>query len=150
VNRGAPGGRAPWSTGDLVGVVAVVAAGAAVCAGAWTGASGHADFRDQKGWLALGVAGFLLAVAGQSWWLHRGRRSVAAHAALLMAEAAALAPVASGPAVPASAAERLVAADGMRRFHRPECPIAAGRGWSPIPRPVHEAAGRTPCGICRP
>ena len=39
---------------------------------------------------------------------------------------------------------------GMQHFHRSECPIAAGRSWTPLSRPTHEAAGRTACGICQP
>jgi hypothetical protein len=46
--------------------------------------------------------------------------------------------------------EGLVATGDMRHFHRSDCPIAAGRGWSAEPRRSHEAVGRTPCGICQP
>ena len=148
MNRPGRGGRAPWDTGALVRLIVIVAIGAVLCAVAWTGASGHAEFKDQKGWVAVGVAGFLVAVAGQSLWLKQGRRAVAAHAAQLMGQAAALAPAASGPAAVTAGSDRLVAADGMRHFHRPDCPIAAGRGWAPVARRVHESAGRTPCGIC--
>ena len=153
MNRPPAGGRAPWDTGDLVRLIAVVAVGGVVCAVAWTGASGHAELRDQTGWVAVGVAGFLVAVAGQGLWLLRGRRALSAHAAAVMVEAAALTPAGagSGSARPmAAAAEWLVAADGLRHFHRPDCPIAARRHWSPLPRRAHEAAGRTACGICRP
>ena len=144
------GGRAPWSNGDLVRLVAVVAAGAVLCAVAWTGASGHAELKDQTGWVAVGVTGFLLAVAGQGLWLLRGRRAAHAHATLVMAAAAALAPSGAGPVAVGDRADRLVAADGLRHFHRAGCPIAAGRHWPPVTRAVHEAAGRTACGICQP
>ncbi len=141
-------GRAPWATPDLVRLIAFVAAGAGGCAVAWTGASAHAELRDQTGWIALGVVAFGVAVAGQSRWLRQGRRAVAAHATRVLGEAAALVPDQSGPAPVMAATEQVVSADGLRRFHRPDCPIAAGRGWSPLPRRTHEAAGRIPCGIC--
>ena len=146
------GGRAPWSNGELVRLIAGVGVGAVVFTVAWVGASGHAELKDQTGWLAVGVAGFFLAVAAQWLWIARGRRALSAHAARVMGEVAALAPVAGAavPTRPAAAVEQLVAADGMRRYHRPECPIALGRGWSPLSRPAHESAGRTACGICRP
>ena len=152
MNQPGRGGRAPWDRGDLVRVIAIVAIGAVVCAVAWTGASGHAELKDQKGWVAVGVAGFLVAVAGQSRWLRQGRRAVAAHAARVMGDVAALTPDSSPRGTPraVSPEQHLVATDGMRHFHRPDCPIAAGRGWAPLPRRAHEAAGRTPCGICRP
>jgi len=63
VNRPPAGGRAPWDTGDLVRLIAVVPVGAVVCAVAWTGASGHAELRDQTGWVAVGVVGFLVIAA---------------------------------------------------------------------------------------
>ena len=149
MNRPAAG-RAPWSNGDLVRLVAVVAAGGVLCAVAWTGASGHAELKDQTGWVAVGVTGFLLAVAGQGLWLVRGRRAVTAHATRVMTAAAALSPARVGPVGVADGGDRLVAAEGMRHFHRVGCPIAAGRNWTPVTRPVHEAAGRTACGICQP
>jgi hypothetical protein len=150
VNRTDQVGRAPWDTGELVRLIAGVAVGAAVFTIAWVGASGHAELKDQTGWLAVGVTGFFLAVAGQGLWIVRGRRALAARAARVMGEVAALAPASAGATRPARVVEQLVAADGMRRYHRPECPIASGRGWSPLPRPAHESAGRTPCGICQP
>jgi len=149
VNRPGAGGRAPWVARDLVRLIGFVVVGAVGCAVAWTGASAHAELSDQKGWIALGVTALAVAVAGQWLWLRQGRRAVAAHATRVLGEAAALAPAGS-PAAPvmASEADQLVAADGLNRFHRPDCPIAAGRGWSPLPRRAHEAAGRTACGIC--
>jgi len=148
----------PWATGDLVRLVAFVATGAIGCAVAWTGASAQAELRDQTGWIALGVAAFGLAVVGQSLWLRQGRRAVAAHAARVLGGSGALVPAGAGPgavsvtgaASAPGSAEQVVSADGLRRFHRPDCPIAAGRGWSPLPRRTQEAAGRTACGICRP
>ena len=148
MNRSAPG-RAPWSNGDVVRLAAGVMAGAVVCGVAWIGASGHAELSDQTGWVAVGVAGFLLAVAGQAQWLLRGRRAVNTQAARVMTGVAAVTPAGGRPA-PAVAAERLVAAEGLRHFHRPDCPIAAGHGWVPVSRSAHEAARRTACGICRP
>lgn len=146
---------APWATHDLVRLIAFVATGAVGCAVAWTGASAHAALRDQTGWIVLGVAAFGVAVVGQSLWLRQGRRAVAAHATRVLGEAAALAPegwraATVQAAAVAAEAELLVAAEGLRRFHRSDCLIAGGRGWSPLPRRTHEAAGRAPCGICRP
>ena len=151
MNRIDQGGRAPWRNGELVSLIAGVAVGAAVFTVAWIGASGHAELDDQKGWLVVGVFGFFLALAAQGLWIVRGRRAVATHAARVMGDVASLTTTPAGAvARPVQALEQLVAADGMRRYHRADCPIARGRGWSPLPRPAHESAGRTPCGICQP
>jgi len=69
-----------------------------------------------------------------------------------MGDVATLTPDASQRGTPraVSPEQHLMAADGMRHFHRPDCPIAAGRNWAPLPRVTHERAGRTACGICQP
>lgn len=150
MNSSDRGGAAPWDAADFVLLGAPVAVGGIACLLAWVGASGHARLEDQTGWVGLGVAGFGLAVVGQSRWLGRGRRAVAAHAARVLGDVPALVPPVSPSAAPSSSVENLVATTGMAHFHRTGCPIAAGRGWVPLSRGAHEAAGRTPCGICRP
>jgi hypothetical protein len=138
----------PWSRGDVVRLIAGVATGGIVVALGWNGAATRAQLDDQTGFVVLGVAGFLVAVMAQSLWLKRGRRAVAAYATAVQSTLAAL--VDRPPAAPVTSGDGLVATGGMRHFHRPDCPIAAGRGWSAEPRRSHEAAGRTPCGICSP
>ena len=140
--------RAPWTTTDLVRLIIPVVAGAVVVALAWNGVSTRARLDDQTGWITVGVAGFALAAAGQMVWIQRGRRAVAIHAARIQDDVAALISHQSRPQPVTGRAEGLVAAAGMRHFHRSDCPIAVGRGWRPEPRGAHEAAGRTPCGIC--
>jgi hypothetical protein len=50
-----------------------------------------------------------------------------------------------------SAPEPLVALDGMRRYHRPGCPLLAGKATTTAAsRSGHERAGRRPCGVCEP
>ena len=148
----APARRAPWNTGDLVAVAAPVAVGGVVVIAAWTGASAKYKLDDQKGWIVLGVVGLLLAVVAQGLWVRRMRKTVARHAAEVLAGTAALT---AGPAVAlasvptaATVGDGLVAAEGLTHFHRSSCPIARQRNWTPVPRATHEAAGRTPCGIC--
>lgn len=140
----------PWSRGDRVRLAVLVALGGAVCGLAWNGAATRSRLEDQTAWIALGVAGFLVAAIAQVVWLRQGRRAVAAYGAQVQASVASL--IQDRIAVPAQPgwAGGLVAAEGMRHFHRPDCPIAAGRPWPPEPRRIHEAAGRTPCGICAP
>jgi hypothetical protein len=146
-------GGAPWTTPHLVRVIVPVAVGALIVALAWNGVSARAQLNDQKGWITVGVAGFAMAVAGQMVWLKRGRRAVAIHAARLQDDVSALVARQSRPApAPIRAdgvrADGLIAATGMRHFHRSGCPIVAGQAWRSEPRGAHEAAGRTPCGIC--
>lgn len=142
--------RAPWRTNDLVLLIAFVGVGAVLCALAWNGTATRSRLEDQTGWITVGVAGFALSLAGQTWWLRRGRRAVALQAVRVRGDMATVVQDRSETAPRTSRSEALVAADTMPHFHRPECPIAAGRGWHPVSRLAHEAAGRTPCGICSP
>lgn len=50
--------------------------------------------------------------------------------------------------VPSS--QKIVAGDGMRFFHRADCPMAVGREWEAAPPGEHTQAGHVPCGMCRP
>jgi hypothetical protein len=62
------------------------------------------------------------------------------------------APAGAGPAgAPGPAgAEPLVAGPNMARYHRPSCPLAAGKPVRPENRRAHEQAGRRACGVCAP
>ncbi len=137
-----------WSRADLVRLAIGIATGGVVVAVAWNGAATRSQLDDQTGFIVLGVAGFLVAVLAQSLWLKRGRRAVGAYATTIQASVAAL--VERPSATPMTGPDGLVATGDMRHFHLPDCPIAAGRGWSAEPRRYHETAGRTPCGICQP
>jgi peptidoglycan/LPS O-acetylase OafA/YrhL len=141
----------PWSRRDLVRLAVGIATGGVVVALAWNGAATRSQLDDQTAYVALAVAGFLVAVAAQSLWLKRGRRAVAVYAAAVQTSVATM--IDEPPAtrsVVITTGDGLVATGGMRHFHRSDCPIAADKGWSAEPRRSHEAAGRTPCGICVP
>ena len=142
--------KEPWSRGHFVRLAVLVVLGGVVCALAWNGTATRSRLEDQTAWVALGVAGLLMAAVAQVTWLRSGRRAVAVHSAQTQASVAALIrDRIAAPSTPRSASG-FVAAEGMAHFHRRECPIAAGQPWPPEPRRVHEAAGRTPCGICAP
>ena len=137
-----------WSRADLVRLTIGVVTGGVVVALAWNGAATRSQLDDQTGFIVLGVAGFLVAVLAQGVWLKRGRRAVATYATTIQASVAAF--VEQPSVTTMTGTDGLVATAGMLHFHRSDCPIAAGRGWSAEPRRSHEAAGRTPCGICTP
>jgi hypothetical protein len=142
--------KAPWSRGDFVRLVGLVVLGGLACALAWNGTSTRIRLADQTAWIGLGVSGFFVAAVAQFVWLVKGRRAVAVHGARIQASVAALIQDRIAAPTPSVSVAGFVAAEGMQHFHRPHCPVAVGRGWSAEPRGVHEAAGRTPCGICKP
>ena len=131
------------------------AAGVAVAALGWWGVSGEATVGQQFRWLALGVVGILVCLAAGAAWLFAGMRAVGLRIRAVV-------PVPSGErrlvrelrVVPeaggAVAADALVAAAGMRYFHRPSCTLARGKAVRPAERAEHLREGRAPCGVCRP
>ena len=48
----------------------------------------------------------------------------------------------------AFAANGYVSAPGMTRFHRPACPLAAGKPVRPLRPGEAGGAGLVPCGVC--
>jgi len=143
------GADAPWRTGDLLWAGGLAAAGLTGLALTWYGASGQPDWPDQLPWASLGVAATTVALLGLVSWLVAGLRRVrrlrrevvpllAAAAVLRSARATAVMPI--GTAV--------VAAPGMTRFHRPACPLAAGKPVQPVRPDEADGAGLVPCGVC--
>jgi hypothetical protein len=143
-----------------------VGLGGIVVAVSWYVCAGDLKFSQQVGPTDAAIAGLLLAGIGNLGWLLHGRRALGErHRSLLpdvtvdLAQAATVgtrrrlgATSATITPVPSAAVEPLfVAGEGMERFHRPDCALAAGRAdWTSRSRQEHVAAGRRPCGVCRP
>jgi hypothetical protein len=150
-----------WGAEDLLRWAITTGLGGIVMAVAWYIAAGEATFGQQVGPLDAALAGLLLSGLGNLVWLLHGRRALGERRRLLLpdvAEArvsAVAAVVVSGPPSTStgapSATDVFLAGEGMERFHKPECALAAGRtGWTTATRREHEDAGRRPCGVCRP
>ncbi len=141
----------PWTRVDAVRTAVLAAVGAVVWAVGWFGVSGEPALEDQIAPMNLAVVGVVLIGIGYSSWFLAGRRAVGtrrrAVLALVPEVAAAPAPVGANTAITPPA-------DGFlgseRLYHRPDCAMTADRAWEVEPRAVHERAGRTPCGVCRP
>lgn len=136
--------RQCWTSGLLV------AAGFAVVAWSWWGASGELTLSQQHGWIALGVAGVALVAAGSFSWLWSARRQVSNGLSLLHGWLPPAAPqlASATPAVPVLSLP--VAAEGMHLYHRPACQFAVGKGTRSATPAEHERVGRAPCPVCRP
>ena len=130
------------------------AAGVAVAALGWWGVSGEATVGQQFRWLALGVIGVLVCLAAGAAWLFAGMRTVGRRIrAVVPVPSEVRRPVRELHVVSDGAglsADALVAAAGMRYFHRPSCTLARGKNVRPAERAEHQREGRAPCGVCRP
>lgn len=147
------GGDAPWRPADLLGSAVLAGAGLLGLVVAWYGGSDQADWPDALPWASLAAVATTVAMLGLVAWLVSGFRRVrrlrrevlpALHAQVGTSRrpAPAVAPTA-GPA-------GLVTAEGMTRFHRPGCPLVAGKPVRPLPADEFETSGLVPCGVCAP
>jgi hypothetical protein len=148
--RLAPAGRAlpiagtPWSRLDALKTSLLIAVGAVVWAVGWFQVAEKPAMDEQIAPLNVAVAGVVVIGAGQALWFLNGRRAVAERRRALLGESPA--PVAAQ--APAQGDELF--AGSQRFYHRLECAMVVDRGWAAMIRATHEAAGRVPCGVCKP
>jgi hypothetical protein len=94
----------------------------------------------------------LLCLVVSGAWLFTGLRAVGAR----IREVVPLPPEVARPVVDlrtvsyGEAEEALVAAAGMRYYHRTSCRLAEGKAVRPADRATHLREGRSACGVCRP
>lgn len=164
--RVAPARPLLWGAEDLLRWVITIGLGGIVVVVAWYVAAGEATFSQQVAPVDAALAGLLLSGIGNLVWLLHGRRALGERRRLLLPDVVAAAAVeptvaletggdpgalATPPSGTASVEDVFLAGEGMERYHRPDCALAAGRaGWTTATRSEHEAAGRRPCGVCRP
>lgn len=140
-----------WTTQDLVAVVVANVVGVVLLAWAWWVTSGS-DTPDAKlAWLNVSALGVAVAGVGNGWWLARGRRQVVAARVAVFSRAVPASARAVPGSVPLPVGDAvLLAAPGTSRYHRPGCPMVAGKAAAAAPRRAHERAGRRPCEVCEP
>lgn len=142
---------APWTFGDVRRLVVATGAAAMVGVAAWFLASGTSTITAQIAYANLSVVGLIIAGYANAIWLLRGARAVGERRQRLLED------IDGGPslghrptATHADNGGPLVAGEGLRFYHRPDCAMASGRDVRSADRPQHEAAGLRPCGVCRP
>lgn len=142
----------PWKQRkDSLWLALLTGGGAVVCAVAWAVVAERTVLADQVGWVSIGVAGLAATFAGEAAWLLRGRRALLVYRYQLLgiAPSSRKAPEMLG-GWQLDVPTELLAGVGLTRYHRADCPIAAGTDWSAESRDAHESASRRPCGICQP
>jgi hypothetical protein len=120
----------------------------------WWGTSGRATAGQQFRWVGVAVAGLIVCLAVSAAWVFTGMRAVGTRIRVVVPRPSDVpGPVVELRAVADSTGGRddaLVAAPGMRYFHRPSCRLAQGKAVRPAERAVHVREGRSACGVCRP
>lgn len=144
-----------WRPEDVLATAVPSAVGVVLWMVGWYQVSGSDAYAKQIGWADLAIGGFILATTSQLIWLLRGRRAVGELRRQLLrvrvpdagSWAASPAPVVQ-PQI--ERAEIVVAGPNKSLFHRPDCPMVAGRGWTARPRRDIADPGLRPCGVCQP
>jgi len=158
-----------WRPEDLLRWAVAVGLGGIVVAVSWYICAGEVSFGSQVGPTDAAVAGLLVAGMGNVSWLLKGRRALGERRRALLPDVSLVSDATSGAGGKAPQSEEVaqtdprgldpvlnelelcVGGEGMERFHRPECALTSGRhDWKALSRGEHEAAGRRPCGVCRP
>jgi len=124
--------------------------GAAAMAVSWIGASRSLLVAHQTGWAIVGVAGTAAVILAGLVWILSARRMVECRLGQVLARLDVSPADAPAGAAGSGAGVVLVAGPAMAHYHRPACRLAAGKAVSSANRREHEAAGRRPCGVCRP
>jgi len=142
---GPPGeSGSPWRRADVLTLPLPYAIGAACLALASADGSRGLTVAHQVDPLNLGIAGLMAVGLANAVWLTSGRRRVAVRRRRLTR----LLDERFGE-VPAPATEApddpVVALVGGQRYHRPACPLVAGKPAVRVSKPE-----RLPCGVCRP
>jgi hypothetical protein len=112
----------------------------------WAGSARTLRVGDQADWAIVGIAGSAAVVLAALLWVLAARRVVERRLAQVIARV----DVTDAADRTAGADALLVAGAAMVHYHRPGCPLAAGKPVSPASRAGHETADRRPCGVCRP
>lgn len=118
--------------GCLLGLV-----GLGVCS--WQG-SGSVDLSEQMNWLLLGILCVSLSSVCLAYWLLSGLRAVRVEVARVFGTVKP-----NLPSAEAVTGTGFVTVAGMVRYHRPECPLVAGKTVRQV---SPDAEGLRPCGAC--
>jgi hypothetical protein len=145
----------PWRLNHLVVAYALNAAGLVALLASWFLTSGTVRDTSQVRWLVLGIGGVVISGATNAFWLLVGRSAVTARkrtvlSPILRVENLTAPAERCGDSVSIHSLDTLVAASGMKRFHRIECQLVDGKDVRAESLSEHHRAGRRPCGLCEP
>jgi hypothetical protein len=141
----------PWGRAQVAGVACTNVIGILAVMASWHRASGLGRTAAQTNWITVAVGGAVLVAAANGLWLLAARRAIVRRTGGVVAEVSRLRP-AGFREVDVDAAERWlpVATVAMRWYHRPGCPLTAGKHATPDTVEAHTDAGRAACGVCAP
>jgi hypothetical protein len=145
------GSPVPWRIGHLVVVYVVNLTGLLLIVVAWIEVSGQLTLRAQIPWVDVGVAGIIVAGAGNVLWMLTGRRAVGEmRRGLTVHLPAAGQATFEDDGLPRAASDQFVAGRRMSHYHRAECPLVEGKRVTLDSHEGHLSAARVACDVCIP
>jgi hypothetical protein len=142
--------RGPWPLRAVLALVGVDLLVVGTVVTAWYQAAQLPTPQAQIGWVDLAGVALLVGLGAHTGWLVAGRRAVGARSrAIERATASVLAPVTDDGAYTFTD-EQVVVGERMTMFHRPSCPLVAGRDVEPLDVPTALGRGLQSCAMCEP
>jgi hypothetical protein len=135
----------PWRKRDrtlVLGGCLLGLIGLGICS--W-GGSGEVDLSNQIDWLLGGILCVTVSSVSLAYWLLSGLRTVRLEVAHVFGTITPNRPVAQAVA---AGSGRLVTVGGMVRYHRPECPLVAGKIVRDLDEATIAAEDLRECGAC--
>jgi hypothetical protein len=131
-------------------LVLIIGLAGVVLAVAWYGCSETAGWQVQVRWIGLGVLACAVNALGCLCWLALGIRSLRQARVWTAAELhrRGLAAPRAVSSVGAPAGDGWVTSARMRRYHRAQCPLVAGKPVDAVTGDAATERGLTVCGIC--
>ncbi|HVY10866.1 MAG TPA: hypothetical protein VHB18_12065 [Mycobacteriales bacterium] len=140
----------PWTAPLLSRLIAFNVIGFVFIAVSWYQVSGELTVRDELAWFNVGVVGLIVSGIGNGYWLLAGRSHVGRARMMVLPPRATPLRGDWDDRLAEDLENRPVAGVAMTRYHRPTCPMVAGKETTSTTRRAHERAGRTPCELCEP
>lgn len=140
----------PWTAPLLSRLITFNVIGFMLVAMSWYQVSGEVAVRDQLAWFNVGVVGLIVSGIGNGSWLLSGRSHIGRARMMVLPPRAKSASSGWDARLAEDLENRPVAGLAMTRYHRPSCPMVAGKQTTATTRRAHERAGRTPCELCEP
>jgi hypothetical protein len=135
----------PWRKRDrtlVLGGCLLGLIGLGICS--W-GGSGEVDLSNQIDWLLGGIGCVTVSSVSLAYWLLSGLRTVRVEVASVFGTITPNRPVAASVE---TGTGRFVTTGGMVRYHRPECPLVAGKTVRDLDEATIAAEGLRECGAC--
>jgi hypothetical protein len=140
--------RSLWEADDLAQWLLLSIVGVLVVFAGWYILSSHDTFAGVIPGLDIAIVGVLLIGYAQATFVLRGYRTVQDRTAALFPRAQSEGAAREGAPVRGATAG-LVALDGLRFFHRPDCPLVQGKPYREVTVPLGSDERRA-CPVCVP